>query len=259
RIEIPDTKSDEFSDFMHTSINYSEIYDTPVELGYKPIDIKEKKRQKRTKILFYLVLLPILFFVCLKDWDKYGESMVFLILCIIIRLISIFISKKDSRKDETELEEEELYVYRTPARERGFLTGIIILLWITAILGFIIIPCAMGALETARDTVIKFGTGSIICLTIYSIAMWVAFPGIWTDVYFNREKIIVKKGWKKKTIQWHELGEAKVKKHGVIIYDRYGKKMFAFFTSHDGYGDFKRIYEERLPHHTDKPIPKEGH
>lgn len=256
RIEIPDTKKDEFSDFMYISLHHSEIYDTQVKSEYKPVDIKREKKQKKLKILFYLILFPILFFFCIEDWERYGNKIVFLILCVILRLISLIFSKKDGKKDQLEMDGQELYVYRTPAGIRGFIAGITILMWIVAIFGFIVIPCTMGALETARDTVIIFGTGSIICLTIYSVVMWRAFPGMWTDVYFNKEKIIVKRGWKKKTVRWHELGETKVKRHGVIIYDRYGKKMFAFFTSYDGYGEFKRIYEERLPHHSDKPIPK---
>lgn len=255
-----------YMDFLEVLMDAGEEYGFEIETSYS---LPGRKKIQIARI-FDTFSIPVILFLLYFMGQRWGIEDGFLEACVHIAIIWVIVlvikrvSKNDAKKDAKITKEiqkscwegEKVYVYRAPAGARGGIIGLTILLWLTVIVLMIIVPCAMGALETARDTIIRFGAGGLIFMIFYTFFIWKAFSSVFIDIYFNSEKIVIKKAGRRRTIYWHELGEAKVRNRGVVFYDRYGKRLFTMLRNNDGYQDFKRIYESRLPHHSEQPIPK---
>lgn len=259
-LHIKDIKSDGFRDFYKALMNVVKKYGIELNPNIAP-DLEHKilvkKVMKFMGPVISIGLLVILYITGRKaeSEERFIEGCVRLFILICLTLGVYFVAGRNRKKDKKIVQnfrgqsEEPVFIYRASAGARGGIFGLLLFLWFIVI-GAGLLPAAMGDWENGKDAALTFEMIGIPCMIIYTVFMMQAFPGLWTDIYFNREKIMIKRWWRKSIIHWDEIGEVSVAKRKMLFFDRHGKKLFTLVKNFDGYDAFRQMYEHshgRIP------------
>lgn len=171
----------------------------------------------------------------------------YLLLFVFLPIVAIlaFLDKKKDKSHRSAIEDtgrsgDEGGVIRTSFMLRGVLIFIPLVFW-GMVLIFSWLAYKDGAFE---DPSVRGPFGAILVLLLTITLMIVVVMGsVWQEIYYDPQGVTVKKGFKKVSVSWREMGEAKIFPRATVFYDRAGKTLFSLSPAQKEYQEIWEYYK----------------
>lgn len=168
----------------------------------------------------------------------------YLLLFVFLPVVAIlaFLDKKKDKSHRSAIEDtgrsgDEGGVIRTSFMLRGVLIFILLVFW-----GMVLIFSWLAYEDGAfADPSVRGPFGAVlVLLLIITLLIIVVMGSVWQEIYYDSQGVTVKRGFKKVSMSWRELGEAKVYPRATVFCDRTGKTLFSISPAQE---EYQKIWE----------------